>query len=242
MYQKTTGLVRLSQLGMCTVLLSACGGGGVSSSSNNTGNQTPVGSATITVTSDSAAGGLIVASNSNLNSTYTCPADTSYANPQISWTQGPAGTSAYVVIIDEPDVVATNLSQAVHWLVRTDANSTRSIAANQTNLGVINQSASTVRILSNVYVPPYDVDNIPHTYWVRVYAMNANWLPNATGATSPVADFSDANLPTLTSPTAAQVNYYGGDPVNGFEAAFQSYILGKGSVSGTYQPTTTTSC
>ena len=96
--------VRRGSIGLTAALLASCGGGVTSSSTNmlNTGNTvTPVGSSAITVN----APALIQASNGALDPVYSCPGDTAHLTPTISWTPGPAGTTYYVVMID--DITAT---------------------------------------------------------------------------------------------------------------------------------------
>jgi phosphatidylethanolamine-binding protein (PEBP) family uncharacterized protein len=225
------------------MVLAACGGGVSKSSSNSTGaggtSTAVTGSAVITVAAsattpasvDSASQQFLLASG-DLNPAYTCDSDTAHANPPISWTQGPSDkTVYYVVIIDDPSQVQVNTGLAVRWIVRTSA-TVIGIHSGLTNgSNGLSQISSTQSIVSNPYSPPYQSD-VPHTYHVRVYAMDASWLPDPNQAAGPGADFSNVSLPTLTSPSASGQNYYGGDPNNGFEQIFASHIVGSGSLSG----------
>ncbi len=241
MFDGMRPLALKSSLACCSLVLASCGGG-VSSSSSSTlspgSTAAPVaGSANITVT----AANFVQSGTGGLNPLYTCPTNTSHQNPSITWTPGPAGTTYYVVVLDEPDEVLVSPANATHWLLRTDGNTT-SVQGGLTSVSAgVMMSSSLTRLTSNLFQPPVQRDNISaHPYNVTVYAMSAAWLTDPVTGGGAGDEFSDAKLPQLNTFPSVLGNYYfsGTTNAHSFESVFganantsTSYILGKGQLT-----------
>ena len=103
----------------------------------------------------------------------------------ISWTEGPAGTKAYAIFVEDPD---TNTPQpTLHWLAYNIPVHTLSLGKNVRNSAVTRGAKTMMQGMNSKggigYVGPHPpVGDPPHHYHVQVFALS-RLLPLGGGAT-----------------------------------------------------------
>lgn len=192
---------------LLSMMLSACGGGGSSSSSNNddsSGGGSGGSSNPMTIASTSFSdGGAISSGNACL----------AYGggnqSPQFTWTNAPAGTQSFVLIMDdETSPCGTGNSACVHWAVYNIPSATTSLEQGVNLAGVspaITQGQNYAS--TNNYEGPCAPRHTgTHTYNTTIYALS--------------------EVTTITTGTA--------HTRSSLSAAFSATVLGSATISGTF--------
>ncbi len=139
-----------------------------------------------------------------LNVANTC--NGSSLSPQLSWANPPAGTNAYIIIVDEP------ATSTVHWSIYKLISTTTSLAEGASNSAMPTPTL-TVEGLNDFgvqsYSAPCPTDGLAHTYKVTIFAFN--------------------NHPTTINET---IDVYTSAEL---QAAFSATILGQAEMTFTYQ-------
>jgi len=149
-------------------------------------------STTFSVTSDNYQDGGVFAGGANGGS------------PQYSWSNAPAGTSSYALIMDD---ISCSVRACVHWNVYNIPKAITYLRENE-DFGVIFNIVQGVAWNDRLgYSPPQPPQGEIHTYKTTIYALSAS-------------------MPTITTTLSLTRD--------GFENTYRAYILGKATLSGSY--------
>jgi Raf kinase inhibitor-like YbhB/YbcL family protein len=146
------------------------------------------------------------AANGPIPSRFTCEGDD--VSPMLEWSDPPAGTASFALIVDDPDAPDPAAPQRtwVHWVLYNLPVSARSIPAAAERQGILPEG--TLAGLNDWKRARYGGPCPPvgrHRYFFKLYAL-------------------DRSLPDLNGPTKA-----------GLEEAMRDHVLGSAECVGTYE-------
>ena len=133
----------------------------------------PEGSATMQLTSPAFQSG------ADIPRKHTCDAED--ASPLLRWDKAPAGTRAFVLIVDDPDAP---VGTWVHWVIYDLPAETKELpegtAKTETLANGSKQGVNDFRRIG--YGGPCPPPGLPHRYFFKLYALDAptNLKPRAT--------------------------------------------------------------
>ena len=129
-----------------------------------TGTATPKPAAALTVTSSAFAAG------ANIPKKYTCDAED--VSPALKWSEPPAGTQSFALIVDDPDAP---VGAWVHWVVFDIPAGARSLPENVTKQEQLadgsRQGRNDFRKIG--YGGPCPPPGKPHRYFFKLCALDA---------------------------------------------------------------------
>ncbi|MDR3415089.1 MAG: YbhB/YbcL family Raf kinase inhibitor-like protein [Nevskia sp.] len=140
---------------------------------------------------------------SDIPSAYTCEGGD--LSPPLRWSQAPAGTRSFALIVDDPDAPdpANPRTTWVHWVVYNLPAATQELPEAVKNLPVGARDGRNDWQRSGYGGPCPPIGR--HRYFFKLYAL-------------------DTELPDLQQPTKAQL-----------ERAMRGHVLGHAELMGTYQ-------
>lgn len=99
---------------------------------------------------------------------FTCDADGEGESPPLEWGPGPAGTEAWAVVVDDPDVA---VGTYVHWVILIDDPTVTALGAGDAPDHSV-QAKNSKGLVG--YQGPCPPRGATHTYRVAVYALDTS--------------------------------------------------------------------